>query len=76
MSNDYLRQEIIAGFVFIWGGRKYKSQKTLQAQKNMSDYYNQPIRALMSCLRFPFSLPHGDDGSSIWQKMLGLLCEQ
>lgn len=56
-------------FLFLFGGRKYKSQKTLQTPKNMSDYYNQPIRTLMSCLRFPFSLPRGDDGCSVWQKM-------
>lgn len=56
-------------FCFLFGRRKYKSQKTFQAPKNMSDYYNQPIRTLISCLRFPFSLPHRDDGSSVWQKM-------
>lgn len=54
---------------FLFGRRKYKSQKTFQAPENMSDYYNQPITTLMSCLRFPFSRPHRDDGSSVWQKM-------
>jgi hypothetical protein len=64
-SNNYLRQEIIAVFVFIWRKKIQNHRKHYRQRRIISDYYNQPIRTLMSCLRLSVSLPRGDDSRSV-----------